>query len=97
MKYLAVGGLGAFLGLLIGAFVAPQLVSGAVHEYDDRMREMDLPHGCGLWAVAAMYAGAVCGSIMGAIIGLVTAVFLPDPASHSSSSVTNDQIRDSNH
>ena len=96
MKYLAVGGLGAFLGLMTGPFVALQLASRAVHEYDARMREMDLPYGCGMWAVAAMLGGAVCGSIIGAIIGLVTAVFLSDPASHSSSRVTNDHIRDSN-
>ena len=97
MKYLAVGGSGAFLGLLIGPFVALQLASGAVCEYDARMREMDLAHGCGMWAVAAILGGAVCGSVIGAIIGLVTAVFLPDPASRSSSRVTNHHVRDSNH
>src|SRR5437899_10566045 len=97
MKYVVVGGLGGFLGLMVGPFVALQLASRAVHEYDARMREMDLPHGCGMWAVAAILGGAVCGSVIGAIIGLVTAALLPNPASRSSSRVTNDHIRDSNH
>jgi hypothetical protein len=81
MKYPAVGGLGALLGLVVGLVLGARMASSAL----ERMQDLTTEGGtCGMPIVAGMLMGALGGSTTGAIVGVVAAMILPNPTSNRS-------------
>jgi len=75
MKYLAVGGLLAFLGAIAGAFIAPLLAAPMEPIVVDG-HELSAP---GLVGVVQMFYGAVLGGLIGLASGIGLAWCLPTP------------------
>jgi hypothetical protein len=77
MKYLALGLLGAILGVLPGAYLGVRMNASALQE-----AQASIPgeHICGLMVLPGMIFGGTGGILVGAIIGAVIARFVPDPA-----------------
>jgi zinc transporter ZupT len=72
MKYVAVAGLGAFLGSFVGMYFGAQSASEAMQSAPPELSV------CGLPVVAGMMGGGVCGILAGGIVRVIVARFLPD-------------------
>jgi hypothetical protein len=77
-KFLAVGGLGAGIGFIVGCLVAPY----ATAPIDPDMME------CGLPVLAQSAIGGIAGAGLGSVFGLALAWWLPTPRERTEEAVS---------